>query len=364
MIARNGVVLVTGGTGFLGSAIVRRLVARGDEVHVLARASSDRSILEGLPVTWHAGDLVDDGSIRAAAEAVAARARSSAPAALLPQSTSSAPAALFPQGSSIALPALLVHCGALISYRTADREAQRVANVEGTRSVLAAARAHGFARVLHVSSVVAVGHGRGSEVLDERIAWNNGPLGVDYATTKHAAEQLAIAAALDLDVVVVNPGAIFGAWQRQSNTARFLRLAAAGKGPLVAPPGSIGVLGIDDAADGCVLALERGRRGERYVLVERWLRTVELFRLVARVTGGRRPWITWPRFAWPLVVVGARVVDRIHALETTPPQALAMLGVELRFDARKAREELGWRPRPFGEVLRATVRDLGLTVAG
>jgi len=335
VIGRAGVVLVTGGTGFLGSAIVRRLAQRGDEVHVLARASSDRSILDGLPVTWHAGDLGDDPSIRAAAQAVASRARQSGRVAQI------------------------VHCGALISYRTADTEAQRVANVEGTRSVLNAAREHGFARVLHVSSVVAVGHGRGTEVLDERIAWNNGPLGVDYATTKHAAEQLAIDAARDLDVVVVNPGAIFGAWQRQSNTARFLCTAAAGKGPLVAPPGSIGVLGIDDAADGCVLALDRGRRGERYVLVERWLRTNELFRLVARVTGGRVPWITWPRFAWPLVVVGSRVVDWIHPLETTPPQALAMLGVELRFDARKAREELGWRPQPFEAVLRATVRDLG-----
>jgi dihydroflavonol-4-reductase len=340
VIGRDAVVLVTGGTGFLGSSIARRLAARGDEVHVLARATSDRSVLEGVPVTWHAGDLGDDASIQAAAAAVAARA------------------------AQVARPARLVHCGALISYRRQDTEAQRVANVEGTRSVLAAAAAHGFARVLHVSSVVAVGHGRGTEVLDERIAWNNGPLGVDYATTKHAAERLAIAAALDLDVVVVNPGAIFGAWRHQSNTARFLRMAAAGKGPLVAPPGSIGVLGIDDAADGCVLALDRGRRGERYLLVERWMSSVDLFRLVARVTGGRRPWIIWPRFAWPLVVAGARALDRIRALEMMTPQALAMLGVELRFDARKAREELGWRPQPFEAVLRATVRGLGLTVAG
>lgn len=334
-----GVVLVTGGTGFLGSAIARRLAARGDEVHVLARSSSDRSVLEGTPATWHVGDLADDASVRAAVRATAARA------------------------AILRRPARVVHCGALISYRTADRAAQEAANVEGTRSVLAASRESGIARVLHTSSVVAVGHGRGTETLDETIAWNNGPLGVDYATTKRRAEELALAAASELDVVVTNPGAIFGAWRGASNTAKFLRLASAGKGPLVAPPGSIGVLGIDDAAEGCVLALDRGRRGERYVLVERWMSTADLFRLVAKVTGGRRPLATFPQFLWPLVVPVARVLDRVRPLDMTPPQALAMLGVELRFDGRKARAELGWRPAPFEDVLRATVRGLGLPVA-
>jgi len=338
-LSTTSVVLVTGGTGFLGSAIARRLAARGDEVHVLARGSSDRSVLDGTPVVWHAGDLTDDASIHAATRAVVARAANGR------------------------CPARVVHCGALISYRTADRAAQIAANVEGTRSVLAAARESCVARVLHVSSVVAVGHGRGTESLDETMDWNNGPLNVDYATTKRQAEELATAAARELDVVVVNPGAIFGAWAGKSNTAKFLRLASSGKGPLVAPPGSIGVLGIDDAADGCVLALDRGRRGERYLLVESWMSTARLFRLVAKVTGGREPLVTFPQFLWPLVVPAARIVDRVHPIDMAPPQALAMLGVELRFDARKAREELGWRPAAFEDVLRATVRGLGLPLA-
>jgi dihydroflavonol-4-reductase len=205
-----------------------------------------------------------------------------------------------------------------------------------------------------VSSVVAVGHGRGEVLLDESAPWNNAPLRCDYATTKRQAEELALAAR-GLEVVVVNPGAIFGVFQRDSNTARFIRLVAAGKGPLIAPPGSISVLGIDDAADGCLLALERGRSGERYLLVESWLRSIDLFRSIARLTGGRAPWFTLPRALWPLVPLVARALDRVHPLALTPPQALSMLGVELRFDARKARAELGWNPRPFAEVLAGTV---------
>ena len=61
---------------------------------------------------------------------------------------------------------------------------------------------------------------------------------------------------------------------------------------------------------------------------------------------------------WPAIVLGARLVDRVRPLDLTPPQALVMLGCDLRFDARKAREELGWRPRPFDEVLAATVEGL------
>ncbi|MBL8861412.1 MAG: NAD-dependent epimerase/dehydratase family protein [Planctomycetes bacterium] len=333
------VVLVTGGTGFLGSAIARRLAARGDQLHVLARASSDRSVLDGLDARWHAGDLADAATVQAAV-AAAARAASKA-----------------------SRPLRIVHCGALISYRTQDRAAQQAANVEGTRALLAAARNERAARFLHVSSVVAVGHGRGTETLDETIEWNNGPLGCDYATTKRQAEELALAAARDLDVVVANPGAIFGAWSGHSNTAKFLRLAAAGKGPLVAPPGSIGVLGIDDAADGCLLVLDRGRRGERYLLVESWITSRDLFRLVGRLVGGRSPLATLPRPLWPLVLLAARVLDRIRPLDLAPPQALAMLAVELRFDARKARSELGWRPAPFEEVLVRTITGLGLPLA-
>lgn len=333
------VVLVTGGTGFLGSAIVRRLAARGDEVHVLARASSDRSVLAGTSVVWHDGDLVDGDSIRGSVRHVTRRS------------------------VETRRRAQVVHCGALISYKTADRALQEVVNIEGTGSVLAAARESRIARVLHISSVVAVGHGRGPELLDETIEWNNGPLGCDYATTKRRAEELAVAAARELDVVVVNPGAIFGAWAGKSNTAKFLRLAAAGKGPLVAPPGSLGVLGIDDAADGCILGLDRGRRGERYILVESWMSSRDLFALVAKIVGGREPWFTFPSVLWPLVVPLARVVDVVRPLDMTPPQALAMLGVELRFDGRKARTELGWKPAPFEHVLRATVRGLGIAIA-
>lgn len=329
------VVLVTGGTGFLGAQLCRDLAARGHEVHVLARATSDRSALAGIGVAWHAGDLSDAASVTRAAAEVAARAR------------------------ELGARALGIHCAALISYRTADGEAQRETNVRGTERVLAAAIASRFQRLLHVSSVVAVGRAASArETIDERAAWNLGPVGCDYATTKHEAEQRVLAAREALDVVVVNPGAIFGAVGRNSNSARFIRRMAQGKGPLVAPPGSISVLGVEDASRGTLAALDRGARGERYVLVESAMTSLELFRAIARAVGARPPIAAVPRLAWPAIVAGARVVDRLRPIDLTPPQALAMLGSHMRLSGDRARRELDWRPEPFGGVLERTVASL------
>jgi dihydroflavonol-4-reductase len=173
--------------------------------------------------------------------------------------------------------------------------------------------------------------------------------------TKRAAEELVLAAANELDVVVVNPGAVYGPAERRSNTVKFLQHLAAGKRPFAAPPGWIALVGVRDTAEGILLALERGRRGERYLLVERCVPVRELFRLMSEALGVRGVRRTIPRALWPLLVALARVVDRVRPLEIATPQGLAMIGSRLVFDARKAREELGWRPRPIEQVLRETI---------
>jgi dihydroflavonol-4-reductase len=328
-------VLVTGATGFVGGELLRLLHERGFELHAFARERPRQGALAALPVAWHAGDLCD---ARAVETAVAA-----------------------------ARPRWVVHSAALISYASRDTERARAVNVEGTRHVLEACKRHGVGRLCFVSSVVAVGPSPDGRTLDERSAFHGAGLGVDYMDTKRAAEELVLAAAHELDVVVVNPGAVIGPAERKSNTVEFLQQLAAGRRPLAAPPGSIAVVGVRDTAEGILLALERGRRGERYLLCERCLSTRELFGLMGAALGQPGLRRTIPRRLWPVVVALARVVDRIRPLRMTPPQALVMLGQRLEFDNRKAREELGWRPRPIEEVLRGTIavlRERGVLPAG
>jgi len=126
---------------------------------------------------------------------------------------------------------------------------------------------------------------------------------------------------------------------------------AEGRIPPFAPPGTVSVVGVRDAARGTLLALERGRSGARYLLVESSLSALELFGCIARALGVAPPRRTLPRACWPAVVAGARVWDALRPMSLTPPQALTMLGLDLRFDASKARCELGWTAEPFEAVL-------------
>ncbi len=330
-------VLVTGGTGFVGIALVRELTEHGYEVHVLARPSADRSVLADLPVQWHAGDLLDAASIERALEAVAACAGGAGP--------------------------WLVHNAAVISYRTRDAALQREVNVEGTRRVLRAARKMGVTRAVHVSSVVAVGFSSRGETLDEGAPWNGAQLGLDYVTTKRAAEELALAAAEELDLRVVNPGAIFGPSPRPANTARFLRKIAAGALGPIAPPGVMSPVGLRDVATGIRLALERGRAGRRYLLCESTLSMKDLFRRAQALLELKPTRFALPRPLWSAAVAATRAVDAVRPLELTTPQALKALGVEWRFTGARARTELGWAPAPFEAVLTETLESLGLTGA-
>jgi dihydroflavonol-4-reductase len=330
----GGPVLVTGATGFLGREIVRELVERGTETHAFARTTSPRGPLANLAITWHSGDLRDEAAIERALASVTSRAR------------------------LVGAPARVVHAAALISYRTRDGALAQETNVQGTARLLDAARRHSFGRFLHVSSVVTVGSCVGPKALDETASFNLRSLGVDYVDTKRAAEEIVLAAAGALDTVVVNPGAIFGPVERASNTVRMIRRIGQGRAPPFVPPGSIGVVGVRDAAHGTLLALDRGRRGERYLLVESSLSTAELFARIAAQFGVRPVTRVLSRASWRILTELASVWDRVVPMSLTPPQALTMLGLDLRFDAGKARTELEWSPRSFDEVLAETIAHL------
>jgi dihydroflavonol-4-reductase len=337
-------VLVSGATGFVGSAIVRQLVRRGDEVHAIVRPTADRSSCSS-DVHWHVGDLVDGASLQGALQAFRDRATA--------------------VGASTAV----VHAAAVISYRTGDRELQESVNVEGTRLLLDASRQAGIGRFVHVSSVVTVGFARTRrDVLDESSEFNGAALGNDYIDTKRAAEELALASNGALEVVVVNPGAVFGPGadgaSRMPNTAQFVATVAATPViGLVAPPGGLSVVGVEDVAHGIVLALDRGRPGRRYLLTESNRPLVDLYRDVFALSGRGRTLGVAPGPVWSFVCAAAAAVDRVHRLEFATPQALRLLRAHFRCSSARARSELGWSPRPFGEVLVATLdwlRDAGL----
>ncbi len=317
-------VLLTGATGFLGGRIARRLVERGSHVIALHRASSDRRALEDLDIEWVEGDLVDGSGLRAGAAKLAQRDAAG----------------------------WVVHSAALISYRTRLRDAQQRANVEGTAQLLRAMAEARLSRLLHISSVVTVGYSRDRDAILTEDSGSSPSVRSAYVATKAAAERLVLEFARDTnaDVRVVCPGAIFGP-TRAANTSRFLDEVRKGGAPLAVPPGSLSPVGVEDVADGVLLAMARGRLGRRYLLTESRATLFEIYTAAARAFGRRGPKFTLPSLAWRALALSARPVDAVRELQLLTPESLELLGLHFRYDSARAREELGWAPRPFAEVL-------------
>ena len=326
-------IFLTGATGFVGSELVATLRAQNYEVHALARPNADRAFKRGAEVHWHTGDLVQ------------------------PESLSQALAATAQRATTCGAELLAVHNAAVISYRSADRDLQWRVNVEGTRNFFNACRDVGVKRVVHVSSVVAVGTApNAGEELNEEAEFNGASEHCDYTDTKRAGEQIALSFGQDLEVVVVNPGAIYGPARVLSNTSRFLALLrekpALGR---FAPPGSVSCVGVADVADGIARALECGQSGRRYLLTESNWRWCELYQRAGELNQTGIHTRTVPGPIWRGIAASASVIDRLRPRSFATPQALRLLRIHFRFSSQRARTELGWSPRPFDEILRETV---------
>ncbi len=324
-----GVVLVTGGAGFVGAEVVRRLVARGHEAHVLLRASTERAPLAGIAHVAHTADLADVSALARAFTGARAAARA--------------------RGGALDV----VHLAARISYRRADRAELRRANVEGTRNVLAACAAARVRRLCHVSSVVALGAvARADQELDDDAPLAAHALDSAYARTKAEAEELVQAAAGELDVVVASPAVVFGRSPSGSNSQHFLERVVRGRLGPFSPPGSLTVVGLADTAEGILRVLAGGVRGRRYLLAESSWRLHELLGLACELVGRPRPRACLAPGPWRLLVRAVALAEGLVPSERVTSEALALLGLHFRFRATRARAELGWTPRPFPELLR------------
>lgn len=302
--------LVTGATGCVGANIVEALLARGYDVRALRRATSKLDALAGLDPDYAIGDVMDEASLRAA----------------------------------MAGCELVFHAAAVSQYWRNGPEAIYAANVEGTRNVLRAALAQGVRRVVFTSSVAALGvPTRRGQLVDESAMFNLRPAQFHYGHSKVLAEaEVQRAVAEGLDVVIVNPVSVIG--QRDVHFVGGEILRTAKRGLLIAaPPGGMGIVSAQTTGEGHVLAAERGRTGERYILNGENVPHRTLMTLAAEVTGGRAPWITIPR---GLMAPLATLVDLLNRVRRSTPlvdgSQLHLSMRDMYFDGSKAERELGF----------------------
>jgi dihydroflavonol-4-reductase len=321
-------VALTGATGFVGLALVERLVAEGHSVRALCRRSSApaaREALQSFGVQLVEGDVT-------------------APATLPP----------LVDGAD-----LVLHVAAIIGYRRRLHAPMQRVNVEGTRHVLEACRAARSGRLVHLSSIAAVGVSPAPVPLTEESRWNAAPLRAPYFDTKHASEQLVLqAAAGGLDAVVVNPAAIYGPARVPGNSSRLVRQIARGR-MRVAPEGGINVVPLATVVEGVLAAARLGQRGRRYILGGENLGLRELIVRVGAAAGlALRP-RQLPTWSAPFLRAAMDAFEPL--VPDTPsytPDLCGAFGWWLWYDVRRMREELGVQPADLDDCLRQTVAQL------
>jgi dihydroflavonol-4-reductase len=316
--------LVTGANGHLGSRIVRKLLGLGRPVRALVRASSDLrglqdegALLPGLELVR--GDLLDPASLAAALQGVGR----------------------------------VFHTAAVFDTRLADESVMRRANVEGTRLLLEALRAHPVERLVHTSSVAAIGYTRDPGVVLDEGTWNGDPIDV-YTASKTESERLVHAAvAAGLPAVVVNPVTVLGPGDHKPTPSNAFVLLALAKGVPVTFDSGHTYVDVDDVADGHLAAEELGRVGERYVLGGAQQSNDALLCELARRRGGRPPFVHLGHAS--VEVLGWAVELKAKLTRTKPlftrAKAHKLIDYYGYFSHAKAASELGYAPRPLPEVL-------------
>jgi dihydroflavonol-4-reductase len=319
-------ILVTGGTGFVGTAVVRALIARGERPRCLVRRGSDRRNLEGLDIDLVEGDLTDAESLKAALEGCSG----------------------------------LFHVAADYRIWVRDPQVMQQVNVEGTRQLMEAALRQGVKRVVYTSSVAVLGKAPGGAPADEETPVTLADMIGVYKRSKFLAEAEVrrLRQEEGLPVVIVNPSTPIGPRDvKPTPTGRMVVEAAAGRLPAFVDTG-LNVVHVDDVAEGHLLAFEKGREGERYLLGGENLDLAAILGEVARLRGHRPPRLRLPRRPlFPLAFAAegwARVTGGSEPLLTV--DGLKMAAKPMYFSHDKAQECLGYRPRPAAEGIADAVR--------
>lgn len=297
-------VLVTGATGFIGAALCRALCDEGLKVRAFHRKTSSLSLLQDLPVERAVGDILEPESLTRAMRGVR----------------------------------WVFHTATQSDYWRHPDSVWRSA-IDGTRNVVEAARSCGVQRVIHTSSVAALGIPDWGRLLDEGHEFNQPPDRFPYAHAKHRAEQQALASAAGrVEVVILNPSVVIGAGDVHQISGSMVVETAKGWG-FVYTDGGVNLVHIADVVEGHLAAARIGRPGERYILGGENLTYREIFTALAEIVGRRPPWLGVPDWAVPPAAAAIDAAGRWLHLPLNGDQ-LRMSRHRVFCDTTKARTEL------------------------
>lgn len=316
-------VLVTGANGFLGALLTKRLLEEGHQVKALIRKSSDLSELASAKPEYAYGDVTDAKSLV----------------------------------ENFKDQEVIFHLAGYIAYKKSERPLLDRVNVEGTRNVVEACAALKIPKLLHMSSVATVGSSFTPQVLNENSPYTIHDLNLGYFETKKQAEDIVVEAAKQnrIQAVCVNPSTIYGFGDaRKGSRSNQIKVARGKLGFYTS--GGVNVVAAEDVLDGILLALNKGKNAERYILSSENMTIKALFEKIANCAGVPAPKVKMPNwFVHGLGIIG---------------DATASLGIKVGlgreraytatmfhwFDCQKAKNELGYSPRSADIAVENSVR--------
>jgi dihydroflavonol-4-reductase len=319
-VSEKGIAFLTGGSGFVGSAVARLLLDRGFAVRALVRRESNRANLAGLDLDIVEGDIRDAGVLATAMRGVRH----------------------------------VFHVAADYRLWAPDPNEIVQTNVAGTRAVMEAALANGVERVVYTSSVATLKPSQDGTPVDEGSPLDEaGAIGA-YKKSKVLAERLVeqMVAVSKLPAVIVNPSTPIGPRDiRPTPTGRIVIEAACGRMPAYVDTG-LNLVHVDDVAVGHLAALERGRIGERYIIGGDDMTLGDMLAGISRLAGRRAPTTRLPRRLVYPIAYGAEAAARVTGREPfATVDGLRMAKYKMYFSSAKARRELGYHARPASEAL-------------
>lgn len=324
-------VIITGANGFLGSWLTKSLIDGGHQVTVLVRRNSDISELKGLNCKYSYGDVTNLQSLISA----------------------------FHNQDAV------FHLAGLIAYKKSDREKMNLVNVKGVANVIQACRSNSVKRLVHLSSVTAVGAGFNSkQILTETSEYNIHHLDLGYFETKRIGELLVKDACNkgEIDAVILNPSTIYGAGDAKKGSRKTQLKVAQGKFPFYTG-GGVNVVAVEDVVQGIISAWKIGKTGERYILAGENLTIKQLFTEIARAAKVEPPKIFMPGFLLHFIGAAGDLMTKFGFSLSVSGENAWTATLFHWFDSSKAQRELNFKPRPAREAIESSVhwmRDQGM----
>ncbi len=304
---------VTGGSGFIGQRVVRKLLVREYDVYALARTEESMAVLTAMGATAVPGDITDTASMRAGMK-----------------------------GSDV-----VFHIAAWYKLGSPDWMKAETINVSGTRKVLRLAHELGVPKIVYTSTVTVFGDTKG-ELVDETF-FQGGPFLTEYNRTKWLAHYKVAVPLIEkgAPIIIVMPGVVYGPGDT-SSIADMMRLFFRGLPAIPGPDLTVTYAHVEDVAEGHILAAEKGKIGESYILAGPPIPLGEMIDFWAHLTGKRAPGLRIPS-EW--IRPFAPLMSFIESIIPLPPifsrEAVASLGATYMARSDKARTQLGWQTRPL-----------------